>query len=445
MQLYLQIIILILFCLAYLISFYFILKKRKHSVISIRSPTLLFLNNLGGFLMTVIYLSYEIVENITYPDDPDNKTSNSDLLKDDSMEIFCRILPSNYFICHCLMIISFILRCHRIIECCKINYDERTEIKQFYERRYLFKERYYIKVLFGCIVVIAFLMLFLNLKYHDVDNMLIPYHFRYCMKDREKMQIYVSLSWIIINFVEGFVLVTYTYIIATHKIKQLIKIELIAFLVIWFIYPNLLRLSNFVFYVDYDSASHWTCYVCCLFLGICLVINGYLPIIFTYFDKYSISYHFNPKLANNLYLFLSDEYCFYSFYNYLLDSDQNTADFDLYIHILKYKFLYGIEPDFTKVVAEAKIIYEEYFLNNRVKFFLGDEVLNKVKSSCQLLNSDDCNYEIFDDALLYVYENLLEMFKKYKISEEYQILIDNLNLNSYIQCKMSNTGLINRY
>ena len=52
---------------------------------------------------------------------------------------------------------------------------------------------------------------------------------------------------------------------------------------------------------------------------------------------------------------------------------------------------------------------------------------------------------MFDDALIYSYECLEKVFRKYKKSEIYQILIDNLNLDSYIQCKMCNTGLINKF
>jgi len=444
MQIYLHIIILLVNCLIYFLSFYFIIKKRKHSIISIRSPTLLLLNNLGGFLMTIIFLLYELMEDIIELE-PVRETEgiHSIMNAKDNMDLFCKLVPSNYFICHCLMIISYILRCHRIIECCKLNYDERTEIKEFYQRRYLFKERYYVKILFGCVVVIAFIILLINMK--EGEYLFIPYHFRYCMKDTEKMQYYVSFSWVIINFLEGLILATYTYLIAIENIKQLIKIELIAFLAIWFIYPNLLRFCDFVFYADYKESSHWTAYVCCAFLWLCLLINGYIPIIFTYIDKLSISYHFNPKLANNLYLFLSDEYCFYSFYNFLSDTGENIRHFNLYVDVMKFKLNYSIEPDFNKLLEEARHIYEEYFSSRGDLNFLDDEILNKIKSNCQMLNTGDCSYEMFDDALLNVYENLQEMFKKYKVSDEYQILIDNLNLNSYIQCKMSNTGLVNRY
>ena len=54
-------------------------------------------------------------------------------------------------------------------------------------------------------------------------------------------------------------------------------------------------------------------------------------------------------------------------------------------------------------------------------------------------------YEMYDDALSYSYEYLNNMFRVYTKSEEFQILIDNLNLYSYIQCKMCNTGLINKF
>ena len=78
-------------------------------------------------------------------------------------------------------------------------------------------------------------------------------------------------------------------------------------------------------------------------------------------------------------------------------------------------------------------------------YYLDNDVVNNVKSNCQMLNKEECTYDMFDDALVVAYEQLQGTFKKYKRSEEYQILIDNLNLNSYIQCKMCNTGLISKY
>ncbi len=117
---------------------------------------------------------------------------------------------------------------------------------------------------------------------------------------------------------------------------------------------------------------------------------------------------------------------------------------NLYTSTLKYKFKYTIEPDYFKVLEDAKEIYENFFAKN-TEDYIDVEISNKIKQNCQILNRDECNYDMFDDALIFVYEYLEAIYKKYKRSEEYQILIDNLNLNSYIQCKMCNTGLISRY
>jgi hypothetical protein len=343
------------------------------------------------------------------------------------------------------MMISFILRCHRIIECCKINYDERTEIKEFLDKRYLFKEMYYIKILFSVMVVILFINLLFNLQFSDKDLNLIPYHFRNCMKNTENAQYYVALSWTIVNFMEEIILLTYTYYIFINHIKQLIKFELFAFMIVWIIYPNLLRFSDFILEVDSSGKeSHWTSWACCFFLWICLLLNGYLPIVFSIYDKTSLTYHFNPKLANNLYLFLSNEICFFSFFDYVKQNEKDLYFFNLYIYILKYKFKYPIE-EYGKVLEEAKEIYSKFFSSNSIHNYLEIDITNKIKTNCHSLDIDEFSYDMFNEPLILAYEHLNNIYKKYRRSSDYQILIDNLNLNSYIQCKMCNTGLINKF
>ena len=59
------------------------------------------------------------------------------------------------------MIISFFMRCQRIINCCNINYDEREDIHKFYEKRYLYKEGFYVNVMFNILLVFS-LLLFIN-------------------------------------------------------------------------------------------------------------------------------------------------------------------------------------------------------------------------------------------------------------------------------------------
>ena len=43
---------------------------------------------------------------------------------------------------------------------------------------------------------------------------------------------------------------------------------------------------------------------------------------------------------------------------------------------------------------------------------------------------------MFDEALVEVYNYLESKFNEYRKSDEYKVLVDNLNLNSYVQYKM---------
>ena len=318
MELVFHLLILAFNTIFYLTSFYLIIKRRKHPAISVRSPILLFFNNLGGFLMTNIFLIYELLENYYKP-----PVLNSLYLSNDettNFHLFCKILPNNYLICHFLMIFSFVLRCQRILACCKINNDERTEIELFYTQRYKFKERYYIQILFYLMCIITFINFLINLCFPDL--ILIPYHFEKCfnqqnylnknnnfinnstnnffndnvniindnfqnLKDEFQVEL-VSFQWILVNFIEHIILVTYSYFLTINPIKQLIKLELNSFFVIWIIYPNFLRASQFFLQKnnpDIINNSHWTSYVCVLFLYLCLILNGYIPIITSFLEE----------------------------------------------------------------------------------------------------------------------------------------------------------------
>ena len=253
-----------------------------------------------------------------------------------------------------------------------------------------------------------------------------------------------SLIWVCVNFTESLILITYTYFVLTNPIKQMIKMELIIFLIIWLIYPNIVRTADVVFDMDFKN-NHWTALMGIIFIYLCLIINSYVPLYFSYKDKESISYHFNSRLASNLYTYLSDDKCVMSFMDYLKDSD-DIFYLHFYIDLFKFKLRFLTEAEYDVALKEAKTIYYKYFFDNLYENYISQDIVNKVRNICnQSLNREEITYEMFDDALCYTYEKLEKLFRKYKKSEEYQILIDNLNLNSYIQCKMCNTGLINKY
>ena len=55
------------------------------------------------------------------------------------------------------MIISFEMP-KRIITCCGIKNDEREDIKLFYNKRYLFQEIYYVKLMLKCLLIVLLIL-----------------------------------------------------------------------------------------------------------------------------------------------------------------------------------------------------------------------------------------------------------------------------------------------
>ena len=129
-------ILLILNIIIYGICILLIIKRKKYTCISMRSPKLLITGNLGGLIVSIILILSQILKD------------NSNLY----------IINSFFYIFQGMMIISFFMRCQRIINCCNINYDEREDIHKFYEKRYLYKEGFYVNVMFNILLVFSLLL-----------------------------------------------------------------------------------------------------------------------------------------------------------------------------------------------------------------------------------------------------------------------------------------------
>ena len=82
------------------------------------------------------------------------------------------------------------------------------------------------EVTFVCVPVLQYMNQMLENKLHVV------YH----VDDIYKSQM---LGWIIWNFIEQFVMITYIYRTVIKFIKEKIKTELILFFVIWYIYSTI--------------------------------------------------------------------------------------------------------------------------------------------------------------------------------------------------------------
>jgi hypothetical protein len=245
-----------------------------------------------------------------------------------------------------------------------------------------------------------------------------------------------------VNFIEHIILLTYVYKICENKIKQKLRFEIIASFSIWFIYSNLIGIlevpSTIVSNKLYISINLVMCY---LFL----IINAIMPIIMSYSYKNSTIYSYPPKLMNNLYLFLSNETCYMHFKKYLSGLPGNgSVQLKLYIDIINYKLGYKLRDDNNDELGEASIIRNEYFRNHNIAHIPND-ILEKVKNNCLELDKNHYTEELFDEALKYCYTELGPLFEEYKKSEEFKELYKQFFLTTYIQCKMTITGLINKY
>ena len=122
----------------YILCFYMIYKRRKYSCISIRSPTLLLCNNIGGFFMTTAIILDRLLQEKT------------------------QYISAGFLVFQTLMMLSFFLRCQRIVSCCQINTDERYDKQMFYDKRYIFQEKYYIKIMLCGLALIIISLVILD-------------------------------------------------------------------------------------------------------------------------------------------------------------------------------------------------------------------------------------------------------------------------------------------
>ena len=413
--------------LLYGIACLLIIKRKNYTSISLRSPTLLLSCNLGNFLaVTVVLFS---------------------LIFNDG------VISSFYYLFQIMMMVSFFLRCQRIIRCCEINKDERSDMQQFYNKRYLFQEKFYVKILLA--VLVFFIILMIIIKLTKIDSLKFFYTYNLITKNSSSLnnlEILYSrqkIIWIIINFLEQFIMLTYTYKMLTKPVKQKIKLELLVFLLIWYIYSNISTSfdnseNSIIVDSNSDSNSYHTIMVILTLTAhyLCLVFNGYFPIILSYCDHTSISYHFSPKLMNNLYLFLTNEDCYQAFNNYLL-KNKSSFYLKLYTHIMKYKLDFVLRRENGLEVATE--IYNSYFSEENFASEISNEVLQKVRNNCRGLANNVYTAEMFDDALQFAFMELGKKFVEFRNNNKFKELYERLNLNSYIQCKLYNTGLINKF
>jgi len=402
------IILLIVNVLIYGICCFLVLRRKMFTCISIRSPKLLILNIFGNLLMTIIIIL----------------TAG---LKEDSDRKICSFF---YYITNFLLFIPLCLRFRRIAKCCEINAKESLNIQDFGREKYKFEEKYNIKLMLIIFIIPAAILILVNLIITR-DESITPNFLYHFYSSESKLYDAKNIIWLAINFIDHILLLTYAYYIFLNKLKQKLRFEIIASFIIWFIYSNLISIFEMasIHFDNEDVLIYISLAACYLFL----IINGIFPIILSFSYKLSISYSFTPKLMNNFYLFLSNEACYFKFKEYLsrINGNQSTL-LKLYSNIMSYKLGFNLE------------VNNEFFGENN-KADIPENLLKKIKDECKKLDNNNFDKEMFDEALKYCYSELQNLFDEFKKTEDFKYLEKEFRLTSYIQSKMCNVGLINKF
>ena len=407
----------------YILIYKFLFEKKDYCFIKFNSYILLLIMMISLSLINIIliYSDEEHMDTINYP----------------RLIIFIyNVLSSAFFI-------SFSLRVTKIIQSInltnKLTINTKKKASIFYSKRYSLMDNFYFK-LFCFLLIIIFIILFIkffnNIEHYNFIPFLttIPGHIT-----SEKISLLKFNVWII--FVKSFILITILYHVLTlTNVKRNIKIILSLQNLIYLLYFQFIFLAN-MFTSSQTTFPHIIFYIF-------EIIQILLVVIYTLFtnknDNMKITTLFNPKLVSDFYLFVSDEICYYSFSNYLNNSEVDKFLLYLYIEIMKFKFKYSLEAEYNNVVYEAKKIYNKYFgESSKANKYLNPDILNNVRKSCEMIDKGQCSYEMFDDLLVNVFEMLKDKFDEFKNTEEYKLLVQNLNMNSYIQYKILDIPNIN--
>ena len=391
-----------------------ILKRKNYTCVSVRTPTLLLSNNLAGFFQTTILLLNQFL----------NKSIT------DILNLF-------YYIFQSMMIISFIMRSQRIVACCGIKSDERQDIQIFYDKRYLYQEVYYVKLMLKYLLYFSIIYF----SYYFFFKKLITFISLINEDENRKLNQFI---WLFIIFFELLILMTYAFAMMIDRVKQKVKFELYGFLFIWFIYWNFINWIYLTDKIKNEQKQIISLFISLIALYICLFLNGFFPVILSFCYRTSIAYKFNPKLMNDLYLFLTDEECYNLFSDFLNEHfPEELIYLKIYTHILNYKLLFHLKEPRDNINDEFNDIYHKYFENDNFIRKLSNEVVSNIRLKYESDNIP--KNETFDDALQMCFIFLGKRFIDFKKTNEFQDLYDSLNLLSYIQCKMSNTGLIKNF
>ena len=420
MSMILLVILLIITFILYFLCCSDIYRRKNFTSISIRSPVLLLLNIIGNFFMCVIITLTQLLEN-------DQR----------------KICSFFYYITNFLIIIPFCLRFRRIAVSCEIKIDQKLELQELTANKFSYEEKHSLKIMLVIFIIFAGILIIANVL--TTGKEAITAKFLYSLYQGSTDRILESANsfiWLGVNFIEHIIILSYVYKICINQLKQKLRFEIISCFIIWFLYSNLMAIFEMLpVQINNDVYVYISLAVCYLYF----ILNGILPLAVSYSYNYSTSYSFNPKLMNNLYLFLSNESCYQQFKLYLIHNNQNLVNaLKLYIGIMNFKLGKKLNLDNEQILRDINEIKLEFFEANNIAN-LPRNIFDGIKNEWNKFDRMNINHEIFDEALKYCYTELRKVFTEFKNSVEFKDLYNRFYLTTYIQCKLCNIGLIKNF
>ena len=409
--------------LIYAFIFRVFYKKRNYCFVKFNSFILLLIILMSLFILNIImiYTDKDHIIKMSYPK---------------FFIILYQISSTSFFL-------AFALRIGKIIQSINLANDlinsNRKKASIFYSKRYSLMDNFYFKI-FGFFFIIFNIILIIKF-YNNTENYnFIPYLTEIPGElTKEKISILKFNAGIL--FIKSFIILTLLYhVLFLSNVKKFIKVILSLENLLYLLYFQLIIFTN----IFTNNQTFFPQIIFYLFEIIQIILLIIIPLYMNKSDTMLITTVLNPKLVSDFYLFVSDEICFYSFSNFLNSNEIDKFLLQLYIEIMKFKFKYSLEAEYNNVVYEAKKIYNKYFgKDSKTYNYLNNDILNNVRKSCEMIDKGQCNYEMFDSLLVNVYQILREKFYEFQKTEEYQILIQNINMNNYIQYKILHMPNIN--
>ena len=408
--------------LIYSSVFYLLIKRRTYTAIAFYSFYYLLIITFCLFVCNITYLvsmwEFDLIDK-TSPGG-----SNNFML--DTFFPFVFIL--SHLTKFVIIILNFIMQFKFIELTSTLN--SKGKALKFYNKRYIFNEKFRVKILVLFVMLLSLGLVFYSVKnggevavaFHLMTHIFVRLNSTQEAEAKEKYHHLIKQSYTIftyLSFFESLFYITYIYKIYFSTLKR--QIKRIYFMLLL----SLLLYFPLVFWLgSYNKET----YNNSVFGEILFNIFNYLQLIFyvlfplrlSFKDKVKISKSFNPKLVSNLYLFLSDEICYYSFLNYLSPNEIDMYFLASYTNIMKFKYKFSIEAEYGVVLREAKNLYEFFFKNKKNTSVFSEEFMEKIMKSCdKLLNNDQCSYEMYDEILVSSFEFLQAKFDVYKRSRYY--------------------------